>query len=275
MTLFSVVIPTYNREDFLPQAVASVVNQEVRAELLVVDDGSTDNTETVLRSLGVPGLKFLRKENGGVASAINLGIRMARGDFIIPLGSDDALAPGIVALYAQAAAARPELDVLYGNMLLTDRNFSMRGGWNYEDWDGRTEALVGNLVKSMPLAQSGTAFHRRVYERFGVYDESLSRGSDHDHIARIAPHVRFKHMAAPSLFCREHDFNISRNSEIFRACKAEVTRRIVKRYGLERLFPEKDWQGDSVTSRNQAHAELVEIFQRYDDQESVARYGAG
>ncbi len=275
MIRFSVVIPTYNRESFLPQAIASVANQGVRAELLVVDDGSTDNTEVLVRTMKVPGLRYVKKENGGVASAVNLGIRMSRGDFIIPLGSDDAFAPGVLGKYARLAAARPELDVLYGNMVLTDTEFNVLGGWNYEDWDGRSEVLVGSLVKNMPIAQSGTAFHRRLFERFGMYDESLSRGSDHDHIARIAAHARFKHIAAPALFCRNHDDNISRKSATFRECKARVTRRIVKRYGLERLFPEYGWQGDAEAARAAAHADLVKIFTVYDDRQSIERYSVG
>lgn len=272
MVTFSVVIPTYNREAFLTQAIASVLNQEVRAEVYVIDDGSTDNTEMLVRSLNAPGLRYVKKNNGGVASAINLGITMSRGDYIIPLGSDDALAPGILKRYALAAEARPELDVLYGNMVLTDRDLNILGGWNYQDWDGRTEELMGCLVKNMPIAQSGTAFHRRMYERFGMYDESLSRGSDHDHIARIAPHARFKHVAEPSLLCRTHDNNISKNTPVFRECKARVTRRIVKRYGLERLFPEYDWTSAPGEAQSRAHAELVRIFEAYDDQNSIAEY---
>ncbi|WP_187170580.1 glycosyltransferase [Salidesulfovibrio onnuriiensis] len=274
MVSFSVVIPTYNREAFLPQAVASVANQEVRAELLVVDDGSTDNTEALIRSMRIPGMRYLKKENGGVASAINLGVRLSRGDYIIPLGSDDALAPGILKRYARAATSRPDLDVLYGNMILTDMKLNVLGGWNYEDWDGRIGELMGELVRNMPIAQSGSAFHRRLYERFGMYDESLSRGSDHDHISRIAPHALFKHMAGPSLFCRTHDDNISRKTPVFRECKARVTRRIIKRYGLERLFPAYGWEDDPDAARARAHADLVRIFEVYDDQESIALYSA-
>lgn len=271
MVRFSVVIPTFDREKYLSQAILSAAGQSVSPEIIVVDDGSTDRTSHLVRTLGVPGLRYVYKDNGGVASALNRGIELARGDYVIPLGSDDALVPGILEAYAAMVRNRPELDVLYGNLVLTDETLKPRGVWNYEDWDGRNAELVSRLTGNCTLAQSGSAFHRRVYDRFGGYDESLSRASDHDHLSRIAADACFKHAGAPSLLCREHDSNISRNTRAFRRCKARVIRRVLNRHGLWKLYPDKPWQQDEPRARMEAAVEAANVLAAYDDREEALR----
>lgn len=269
--LFSVIITTYNRENFLPQAIASAVNQDVRPEVIVVDDGSTDNTEDLVRSLRGAGVRYAYRENGGMASAFNEGIGIARGKYIVALDSDDALPPSLLASYAQCIRKDPELDVLYGNMLLTDAEFKVKGVWNYEDWYGRNRELIPNLLGNTTLAKSGTAFKRELFDKFGRFDESLSRASDHDLFARIAPHARFKHVGSPSILVREHDSNISRNSPIFRQCKARVLKRVFKRYDLRELYPELDWEQDEILSRVAALQHFAEAMENFDDVRMAAK----
>ena len=96
--LISVVIPAYNYAATLPRAVESVLVQldEASAELIVIDDGSTDDTPVIIEALlaARPQFRSLRKENGGAASVRNRGIREARGTYLIFLDADDELAPG-------------------------------------------------------------------------------------------------------------------------------------------------------------------------------------
>lgn len=97
MPEISVIIPTYNRRKQVLEALASVHAQTLMpAEILVVDDGSTDDTEEHVAGLGGI-VRYLRKENGGVSSARNHGIRMAKGEWIAFLDSDDEWAPGKLA----------------------------------------------------------------------------------------------------------------------------------------------------------------------------------
>ena len=91
--LVSVIIPTYNREKFLPYALGSVKNQTYKDwELIIVDDGSTDNTEKVCKefakTIDQP-VKYIYQENQGVAGARNTGLKHAQGEFIAFLDSDD------------------------------------------------------------------------------------------------------------------------------------------------------------------------------------------
>ena len=99
---FSVVIPTYNRASILPRAVRSVLAQTFDGfELVIVDDGSDDDTPEVVRSFADPRICFLRRENGGVSSARNAGAAVARGEYLVFLDSDDELLPEALARYAE------------------------------------------------------------------------------------------------------------------------------------------------------------------------------
>jgi glycosyltransferase involved in cell wall biosynthesis len=93
--MLSIVIPTFNRAYCLERCVSSVYAQQIADfEVLIVDDGSTDDTAVVVRKLDFPNLRYFRKENGGASSARNYGIEHAHGEFIVFIDSDDYFMPG-------------------------------------------------------------------------------------------------------------------------------------------------------------------------------------
>jgi glycosyltransferase involved in cell wall biosynthesis len=88
--LFSIIIPSYNRGHILPQAITSVLNQTYSNwELIIVDDGSTDNTSIVMNDFIDARINYIKKENGGVCSARNHGINFSSGEYVVFLDSDD------------------------------------------------------------------------------------------------------------------------------------------------------------------------------------------
>jgi len=96
MPKVSIIIPTYNRTDLLPRAIQSVINQTYKDwELLIIDDGSTDNTKEIVEEFVKkdPRIRYFYKENGGQGSARNLGIKNAKGEYIAFLDSDDEWLP--------------------------------------------------------------------------------------------------------------------------------------------------------------------------------------
>ncbi len=110
----SVLIDTYNHERFVEEAVQSVLAQDFPAserEILVVDDGSTDRTPEILRKFE-PQIRVLRKQNGGQASAFNLGIPECKGDIVAFLDADDWWAPGKLTATANAFAGNPEVGLV-------------------------------------------------------------------------------------------------------------------------------------------------------------------
>ena len=89
----SIIIPVYNGEKYIAQSIESALNQTYKnIEVIVVNDGSSDNTEKIVLEYGDK-IKYIRKENGGVASALNVGIKNMTGDFFSWLSHDDLYYP--------------------------------------------------------------------------------------------------------------------------------------------------------------------------------------
>ena len=122
----SVVIPTYNRAPLVGQAIESVRAQRMgEFELIVVDDGSTDDTQAVLHALAAaePRLRIVRQENGGSGSARNAGVAQARATFVALLDSDDLWEPGFLTSQLAVFEAHPET-----GLVLSDARYV--GDWN-------------------------------------------------------------------------------------------------------------------------------------------------
>src|SRR5262245_36771649 len=114
--LVSVVIPVYNGERYLAEAVRSVLDQEYRPlEVLVIDDGSTDGSGQVAGAFG-PEVQYHRREHAGLAATRNYGTTVARGELLAFNDADDIWVPGRLTRQAEALAGEPMLDGVFGRM---------------------------------------------------------------------------------------------------------------------------------------------------------------
>jgi glycosyltransferase involved in cell wall biosynthesis len=115
---FSVIIPTYNRSNFLGEVIASVCNQSLRdCELIIVDDGSTDNTRELVASVmthQVIPIQYIYQDNKERGAARNRGIKEAKGDFIYILDSDDLLLPNHLEIFSKSIADHPDIAFFSG-----------------------------------------------------------------------------------------------------------------------------------------------------------------
>jgi glycosyltransferase involved in cell wall biosynthesis len=119
--LISIILPTYNGETYLPQALESVRAQTDHDwELLLIDDGSTDRTAEIARQVGFP-LRYFYQENRGTAAARNRGVELARGTLFAFLDQDDFWEPHKLEWQRAALQARPELDGVFGQMMEFER----------------------------------------------------------------------------------------------------------------------------------------------------------
>lgn len=171
---FSVLIPAYQAESTIAEAVESALNQTYPAhEVIVCDDGSTDGTQAALAPFRER-IVYLRKENGGSASALNRAATAASGDFLVILDSDDFYLPERLEALAELASARPDL-----GMLMTDVWFEVDGqragrfveanGFEVED------QRRGILERCFIFAP---AVRREAVEAIGGWDEEIARATD-------------------------------------------------------------------------------------------------
>jgi glycosyltransferase involved in cell wall biosynthesis len=119
--MVSIILCTFNRENLLPLAVNSVVAQTYRDwELIIVDDGSTDGTRTIVRNLrrNEERIRYRFQQNSGLAAARNAGLRLAQGDMVCFVDSDDELAPRHLERRVRFLKEHPEIDFIHGGMKL-------------------------------------------------------------------------------------------------------------------------------------------------------------
>ena len=178
----SVVIPTFDRASVLPRALDSVVRQtRSPAEVIVVDDGSTDDTaELVERRF--PSVRLLRQVNRGVSAARNRGIEASESEWIALLDSDDEWWPRKLERQMSALKERPELRVCHtdeiwirhGRRVNQRRIHAKRGGWIFE-----------HCLPRCAMSPSSIVIHRSVFDEVGMFDEELPACEDYDLWLRI------------------------------------------------------------------------------------------
>ncbi len=175
--LISVVVPTYNRARFVGRAVESVLGQtHFDLELIVVDDGSSDNTGALLESFSDPRLKVLRQENRGVSAARNRGLALAQGAFLALLDSDDYFLPR--KLSQQYAFMRET-----GYAVCQTDEIWIRRGREVNPMRKHEKPPVLRLEKALEMclaSPSCVMFTRGFLEDVGGFDESLPACEDYD-----------------------------------------------------------------------------------------------
>ena len=164
----SVIIPCFNHGEFLPEAVASVLNaKRPDVEIIVVDDGSTDErTRAEMSKLESSGIRVIHQENKGLSAARNAGIRASKAEYIFPLDADDRARSTSIDRYVQILSSDSRIGVSYGDQ----EQFGARNmRWAPGPFDLR------RLMQSNYIACSAL-FRRAVWEQNGGYDERMKQG---------------------------------------------------------------------------------------------------
>jgi glycosyltransferase involved in cell wall biosynthesis len=199
--LVSVIMPSYNAAGFLPQSIASIRRQQYEPlEILIVDDGSTDATPEIAPGLD-PGVRYFRKDHGGVASARNFALREARGDILAFLDADDLWPDRKLALQLARVEADPALDIVSGRTQYLELPGAEHLDLRFEGPD-RTVAHI-HLGAAL--------FRRRAFDRVGPFDETFRISEDADWFLRareLGLHIVI--LADVTLIYRLHGANLTR-----------------------------------------------------------------
>lgn len=190
---FSIVITTYNRQPFLQRAIASALRQQHPAEIVVVDDGSTDGTELYCQSLG-DRIRYCRQpQNLGHAASVNRGVELASGDWIKLLDDDDYLAPNCLEVIAQAIARYPTAVICSCQAIQVNakqRELSRTAKVGQLDMlhIPQSDIHYGMLLEQLPFGTPvQVAFCRDAFLQSGGWDSSLDTNCDDiDSWVRIA-----------------------------------------------------------------------------------------
>jgi glycosyltransferase involved in cell wall biosynthesis len=181
--LVTVIIPTYNHAQFVGDAIQSVLDQEYRNfEIIVVDDGSTDDSHTVVAEFGTQ-VRYIWQENRGLSAARNTGIEAATGAYISLLDADDILEPNFLSTLVSILGAEPEFAGVYcGYQFVDHLNHPLP---QREDRLIAEDQLFQTLAGGNFLVPESILVRRLCYESAGLFDESLDACEDWDMWLRI------------------------------------------------------------------------------------------
>lgn len=172
---FSVVIPTYNRQETILRSVNSVINQKYsNFELIVVDDGSTDNTKELLQDLN---LIYIYKDNAGVSSARNLGIRSAKADWVCFLDSDDEWLPNKLEIFHNKINANPSFKFFHSNEIWIRNNVRVNAP---KKFDKSNLNLFERSLDTCIISPSTSCINVDLIKTYDGFDESLVCCEDYD-----------------------------------------------------------------------------------------------
>jgi hypothetical protein len=212
VTTISVIIPTYNYARFLGEAIDSVLAQTWPAlEIIVVDDGSTDDTPRILAGYG-DRIRVIRQENLGASAARNIGIAAARGEWVAFLDSDDLWQPRKLECDAARIAADPDLGMVHCGAEQFDNTgktlFVFLGG--REGWVAPDLLRLDREVIAAP--GSGLTVRKTAAEEVGGYDPRLDASEDWDFCYRLA--CRYRAGFIPEVLARYRLHGTGRHLDI-------------------------------------------------------------
>ncbi len=185
MTKISIIVPAYNAEKTIIETWISIQNQTCFDwELIAVDDGSTDNTLTVLQTIDDPRLKVFSYPNGGVSTARNRGLAEATGDYIAFIDADDLWTPDKLELQLAALESNPQAGVAYSWVIFfnSERNTKFLGTPTFFEGNVYPSLLLNNFLSngSNPLVS------RAAIKSVGEFDPTFPHCADWDYYLRLA-----------------------------------------------------------------------------------------
>jgi glycosyltransferase involved in cell wall biosynthesis len=224
--LVSVIVPVYNGEDFLADALASIRLQDYcPLEIVVIDDGSTDGTGELAVTLGQD-VNWIQQQNRGPAAARNAGLAIAHGEFIAFLDADDLWPPGKLQSQIDLLLANPAVEIVLGCIQ----------GVGYS---GIPPSLATDAKGSFLGVHLGSAvFRKSVFTKVGSFDENLRYSEDHDWFFRAREqHIAIISIPQVTLLYRRHGSNMTldkntKGYQLTRVLKRSLDRRRARNNGM-------------------------------------------
>jgi len=233
--LVSVIVPVFNGEQFIREAIENILSQEYPSlEIIVVNDGSTDQTEAIIK--GLPGeIRYLSQKNLGPAIARNRGINEAMGEYLAFLDVDDLWPKRNLGMMVRELAQNRDIDVVHGYAQLA-RYSPASGAYEY----------LGNPVESFPYYIGAALYRRAVFTQVGLFDPTLPFGEDTDWFTRAREkNANIKRLKEVTLVVRRHGKNMT-----YGRSRAELMQLRVFKKSLDRMRA-RDAEGNEALTKEE------------------------
>ena len=243
---FSVLVPTYNQAKYLPEALDSLINQTYDDwEAIVVNDGSTDETREVMDCYAAKDkrIQTFHEENGGVASALNIGLQNARGQWICWLSSDDLFEPDKLRVHLQAIKQKPDIKFFHTHYfaLLEEKDVKVPLQLDLDTFIPPVELEVLKFFEINYFNGISIAIHREVFDHVGCFNEQYQNAQDFDMWLRISARYRSLFINCRTCVTRLHpaqdsnSFPLAGKLDSARACLD-----FLNKHEFSQIFPALD-----------------------------------
>lgn len=263
--MVSVCMAAYNTAKFIRQAIESVLAQTYRDfELVVVDDGSTDETAAMVQSFQDRRIRFFSQPHKNFASAINRAIQEAHGRFILGVDSDDFIMPDYLERMIAFAIQNPDYDYYYPEKLTLVDDAGKPTGveWKYDSIEN-SEILPALLFArgDSPIPNSGSLKRRAMFEKTGLYRE-LDNVEDFDFLCRYGPQIRFRRVIGGfGYFYRRLSSGNTAHYEQRHRITVQCLEEMIERYQPEQLY--LFLKGDDFERKRQFWNYIISIFEKH------------
>lgn len=241
MPTVSVIIPAYNCESYIAETITSVLRQTYQDfEIIVIDDGSSDQTANIAASFGPP-VRLIQQTNGRVCKARNHGIREAKGQYICLLDHDDFWFPDKLERQVREFEQHPDVGIVYGSFILWHANpgdgrFPSPESYDLSIYPDEVDAdfsgwIYHQFLLDCWMLTSTAMFRAEVFANCGTFDESLSYSEDWELWLRIAREYRFIKTNRPTTLYRQH---VEQGNRMLRTVdyRTSLLAASVKKWGL-------------------------------------------
>lgn len=209
MPHISIIIPLYNKEAIVERTVRSVLSQSFTSfEVVIVNDGSTDHSMDIVRSINDPRIVVIEQENGGPSKARNTGVKYAKGNWIVFLDADDELTENALYIMMKEVEAYSDADVIdFGGYLREGKDLKFR----YHPLKGKVKNTLKAFFYRKISPGCGHSIFRTDFVKQHLYDERLRRYEDFEILLRMLPQAN---LYSSKYITEIHDINYAEASKV-------------------------------------------------------------
>lgn len=272
MPKVSILIPTFNMASFLPVAIESCLVQDYAdKEIIVVDDGSTDGTEDVIRPY-LPHIRYQRQENQGLVASLNRGMEMAEGEYVRFLDADDAACADGLSAQVEQLSENSRVGLVFGQDFVIDSHGEVLRLDKPFPAVNRPSVISSPrafrwLLRGCGITKSTVMIRRATFARVGRFQPKSWPGEDWDMWLRIAAYYDLAYVPAPLAYRRVHPGSITAGYTLgsFRASHLHTLETLFSRPGLP--YPQLEGLAYACLERNTArlaaHLRRRRLFVRH------------
>jgi len=218
MSKISIIIPTFNRRDYIPIALDSVLKQTYKDyEIIIIDDGSNDDTKEVLKSYQ-GNIRYFYQDNSGIPTTRNKGIREARGEYIAFLDSDDYWLPEKLERQIECFSKNPH----YGMVATRCSSIRPDGRLREKNRPGKSGWVLIDLFKANFIRTSSAMIKKECFDKVEMFDESLPECEEYDLWLRIARKYPVGFINDPLTVYTDNPEGVSTDSLVGRLLRLKV-----------------------------------------------------